>query len=556
MSKFLSIFALLFTTNAFALVDMKNANYAETWTDLMVPGSGYELRVQRTYNSRSLFNGIFGFGWCSDFETRLEVTAESNLMLTECGGGLEIPFTPKATTGSGKVDDTIKTIVSEVKKRNSDLSKKYFEDLEKELKENNFLRDEFSRQLKLKGKITPGTTFHANGRDVENILMKNNEYIRTMPDGTYQKFNMEGHLTFLYDRNGNYLKLEWKGSQLISVVDNNGRKLNFKYNPANKKVQEISGPNGLVAKYKFVGEDLKEATNSWKATFKHEYDDLHNMTKIEFPDKTTKTLTYNKDRDWVTAFKDRRGCTETYSYDVDKEDPKNHYWSTVVKKCGKEVTNKSTYEFFHRMRRDGLAKYLYRVRSDVNDNVTDITYHEVFGKPVTVTRNKETVIYNYFDNGLVKSRRDSQKQMNFEYKNSCQKVSEVATYILDPKKPDLKKPAKIITTKFIYEDKKCNLSAAQNSEGQSVKIQYDARGRIAVIEDQSKKIVKIKYEERFGKPWVVTRPGLGTITVSYKSDGQIDKVDSKEGPNVAVQVASIFNNLLDIIAPATAEANL
>jgi len=556
MNRFFLISAFLFSTTAFALVDMKNANYAETWTDLVVPGSGYELRVQRTYNSRSLFNGIFGFGWCSDFETRLEVTAESNLMVTECGGGLEIPFTPKLTVDKSKVAETIKTIVAEVKKRNGDLSKKYFEDLEKELQDNNFLRDEFSRQLKLKGKIAPGTAFYANGRDLENILLKNSEYIRTMPDGTYQKFNLDGRMTFLYDRNGNYLKLDWKGDQLLSVVDNNGRKLNMKYNSSNKKVQEITGPNGLVAKYKFNGEDLKEATNAWKTTYKHEYDDLHNMTKVDFPDKSSKVLTYNKDKDWVTAFKDRRGCNETYSYEVDKADPKNHYWSTVVKKCGAEVTNKSTYEFFHRMRKDGVAKYLYRVRSDVNDNITDITYHEVFGKPVTVTRNKETVIYNYMDNGLVKSRRDSQKQMNFSYQNACQKVSEVETHIFDPKKPDAKKPAKVITTKFVYEDKKCNLSTAQNTEGQSVKIQYDARGRIAVIEDQSKKIVKIKYEERFGKPWVVTRPGLGTITVSYKSDGQIDKVDSKEGPNVAVQVASIFNNLLDIIAPATAEASL
>lgn len=551
----LSVLLFFLTTNAFALVDMKNANYAETWTDIVVPGSGYELRVQRTYNSRSLFNGIFGFGWCSDFETRLEVTAESNLMLTECGGGLEINFTPKAAA-NGKVGDTIKTIVAEVRKRNGDLSKKYFDDLEKELQDNNFLRDEFSRQLKLKGKIAPGTTFLANGRDVESILLKNNEYIRTMPDGTYQKFNMDGKLTFLYDRNSNYLKLEWKGDQLASVTDNNGRKLNFKYGPSSKKVQEISGPNGLVAKYKFIGEDLKEATNAWKATFKHDYDDLHNMTKVDFPDKTSKTLTYNKDKDWVTAFKDRRGCTETYGYEVDKEDPKNHYWSTVVKKCGNEVTNKSTYEFFHRMRKDGVAKYLYRVKSEVNDNVTDITYHEIFGKPVTVTRNRDTVIYNYFDNGLVRSRKDRVKQMNFEYKNACQKVSGVETSLFDPAKPNEKKPTKVISTSFVYEDKKCNLSTAQNSEGQSVKIQYDARGRIALIEDQSKKIVKIKYEERFGKPSVVTRPGLGTITVSYKADGQIDKVDSKEGPNVAVQVASIFNNLLDIIAPATAEANL
>ena len=51
-------------------------------------------------------------------------------------------------------------------------------------------------------------------------------------------------------------------------------------------------------------------------------------------------------------------------------------------------------------------------------------------------------------------------------------------------------------------------------------------------------------------------PGLGTIQVSYKTNGEINKVDSKEGPSVAMQVASTFNNLLDIIAPATAELYL
>jgi hypothetical protein len=85
---------------------------------------------------------------------------------------------------------------------------------------------------------------------------------------------------------------------------------------------------------------------------------------------------------------------------------------------------------------------------------------------------------------------------------------------------------------------------------------YDNRGRIATITDQAKKVVKIEYEERYGKPAIVTRPGLGTIQVSYKTNGEINKVDSKEGPSVAMQVASTFNNLLDIIAPATAELYL
>jgi uncharacterized protein RhaS with RHS repeats len=85
---------------------------------------------------------------------------------------------------------------------------------------------------------------------------------------------------------------------------------------------------------------------------------------------------------------------------------------------------------------------------------------------------------------------------------------------------------------------------------------YDTKGRIATITDQAKKIVKIDYEERFGKPATVTRPGLGTVKVSYKPNGDIAKVDSAEGPSVASQVASTFNNLLEVISPATQELYL
>jgi hypothetical protein len=92
MRTILTALAFTFSSSvAFAIVDMKSANFSDNWTDLTVPGVGYDLRVNRSYNSRSLFNGLFGFGWCSDYETKIEVTPESNLKLTECGGGMGRP---------------------------------------------------------------------------------------------------------------------------------------------------------------------------------------------------------------------------------------------------------------------------------------------------------------------------------------------------------------------------------------------------------------------------------------------------------------------------------
>jgi YD repeat-containing protein len=273
--------------------------------------------------------------------------------------------------------------------------------------------------------------------------------------------------------------------------------------------------------------------------------------------------------DWVLTFRNRKGCLESYDYNMSKDDPKNHFWSNVTKKCGDKITNQSKYEFFHKPRPDGVGVYLYRVKTENNGAVTDVVYHEIFGKPISMIRDGKKTEYSYYGNGLVKTKKESGKLMAFEYKNACSKVSQVTLQTFDdngsvakrkassPRKPAKnEKPVHVVRTKFVYAAPKCNLAFADNSDGQTVRLKYDAQGRISQIEDQSKKLVTIKYESRFGKPSVVTRPGLGTIQVTYKGDGEIQKVESKEGPKVAVQVASIFNNLLDIIAPATTDAPL
>ncbi len=550
----LALMIAVWSTSAFAVVDMKTANFADTWVDLSAPGSGYDLKVQRTYNSRTIYSGIFGFGWCSDFETRLEVTPEGNLKVIECGAGAEITYSLKGFDGK-KVGQTVESILAEVKKRNPGMSSKSLADLTRDLKEDDFFREEFARRIGLKGSALKDATYYANGRENETVAKSADNYKRTLADGTYQLFDPVGRLLALYDRNGNSLKMVYQKDLLSGVVDNNGRRLTILYHPNTKRVRKITGPNGLTAQYTFKGEDLKEVRNAFKTKYSYDYDDVHNLTKISQPDGTTRQIKYNADKDWVTSYINEKGCVEKYEYKVNEDDPKNHYWSNVVKTCGTEVTNKSTYEFFHKMRSDGIGAYLFRVKSDVNGLISDVTYHETFGKPLIVIRGNFKTEYTYFDSGLVKTKKEQGRTTAFEYKNSCNKVSKVeVTYTDLNSKPE--KVLKQVSTTFNYDNKKCNLMTAQNSDGQTVKLKYDLRGRIETIEDQSKKLVKIKYEERFGKPEVVTRPGLGTIKVSYKGDGEIKSVDSKEGPRVAVQVASIFNNLLEIIAPAAGDVSL
>ncbi len=552
MKIFLSSLVFLFiSSTAFSIVDMRNANYADTWPDLIAPGNGFDLRVARTYNSRSLFNGMFGFGWCSDFETTIKTTPEGNIKLTECGGGLEVVYLPK-NFNPKSIEKTIDKIITKVRKKER-RNPAYLSSLSKQLRQDLKLREKYSQKYSIKEKFNPsGKKFYANGKEIDHFFIKNNFFHRILPDGSKEIFNKKGRLVRKIDKNRNFLKLTYKKNLLKEIIDNNGRKLLFKYYSNRKKVRQILGPNGLKSEYKFKNfDDLIWVKNSWNNTYKLAYDDLHNLLKLDYPDKTTKEITYNTKKDWVTSFKDREGCLETYKYGEDKKKPEFHYWSIVKKVCGKKIVNNSRYEFWYKKRSSDKKPYLYRVFSKINSNVTDILYHEIFGKPISLRHNNNKTTLSYFSNGLLRSKRTSEKLLTFKYNNKFKSVSEVTSIFYNTKGKKIKSRS----TSFDY-DGKGNLMFAKNTDGQKIWLTHDSKGRISSIKDQAKKIVRIKYESRFGKPSYVSRPGLGSIKVTYKLDGTIKQVKSKEGPRIAIQVASTFNNLLDIVAPATTEVSL
>lgn len=538
---------LLYHHQVGALVDMKTANYAQSWTDIEIPSAAnqFRMRVERTYNSRSLFEGMFGFGWCSSFETRIQVTPEGALRLIECGSGQETLFLARETHRKD-INRTIALISAQLKARKV-MDDKGIQKLAKELVSNHSLRAKYAGELKIKMDPKEGLRYAANGLEVESIIYSKGTYTRSLLDGTQMKFNKDGRLTHMYDSSGNYLKFEYDKGLIREVIDNNGRKLSFKYFN-NKKIKSINGPGGAIAEYKYMGlDDLAIVKNQWNNVYQYEYDGQHNLVKVGYPDKTTIQIGYNKEKDWVVKFVDRDKCVEDYSYELSKKEPKLHYWATVKKVCGKEVVNESKHEFIQKKRADGQI-YMHRVVSTINGNVTEIIYHEHFGKPTSIRRNAESTHYDYFPNGLVKAKSSGQGRLTFKYDRRTNKVSSVTTQIFNGK-------GKVVATKrtqFSY-DKRGNLTSAANSDGQKVTMTYDNKGRIKTILDQAKKLVRIQYEERFGKPSVVSRPGLGTIKVTYKSSGEIDKVTSAEGSTVAMQVASLFNNLLDILSPASPE---
>ncbi len=528
-----------------ALVDTKNANYTKTFVDISIPGSGLPLLVERTYNSRSLYRGMFGYGWCSNLETRLEVMPDNTLMIVECGGGLEIPYVSNMSKGSRQA--LIQRIMAEVKKKKG-LSKKYVSQVERDLKKSPLLQSELIRAFRLRGKAKAGETYRAVGRQGDYIQFTGSQYRRTLPNSQVQIFDQTGALIQEQDKSGNWIKIRRKKGKIVKVMDNKGRSLSFR---RKKGVLTITGPNGLKASYTIEGDNLLSVVNSKGEKYVHLYDSNHNLIKTRYPDGTYESLSYNKNRDWVMSFKDRRGCKERYKYVTNKRN-KDHYWTDVRKICGKRVTNISRYEFWNRKKPDG-SKYLYRARQKVNGLVADITYDGKTGSPLSVTRNRITTRYAYYGNGFLKSRLDPGRKVTFsKYNNKCKKPTQVLVQYIQNKKPVRK-----VQTQISYDAKKCHLTMAkQSGTGRWVVVKRDHLGRISEMRDQSKKRIIVAYDERYSKPKKITRPGVGSIQVFYNKAGQVDTGKTRTDPTVAAQVASVFNGFLEIISPVARNINI
>ena len=536
-----------------ATVNMKNANYSESFLDLKVEGEAYDLRIRRSYNSRSLFNGLFGFGWCSDFESSLNVTAEGTIKLTECGGGLERTFATKSFRYKN-LEQTIENIIGKERKKTPSLTRAALKSMRRKLQYDTVLREQLSRRHSLSGAVVSGKRYYNLNRDDEYIILNKGVYQRHFPGGRFERYSKAGKLLLVYDKNGNYLKIHYNKNKTIQrVVDNKGNQLNFRYKAGSNKVSQIIGPKGLKANYIFKGEDLFSVRNAWGNAYQYEYDNYHNLTSIKYPDKTSVQLTYNVDRDWVLTFQNRRKCLEKYVYRDNPKDPVNHYYSDLTKTCGKKVINKSSFEFVHKKRSDG-SLYLHRTVRKNNGVYSETVYHPGFGKPISKVKGGISTKYAYFDSGKLRLKESKYQKVSYEYKGHCGKVSRIVAIAKDPRRIVASKKNQKFTTFYEYSKKLCNLTKAASSLGQSLVLSYARGGRLSKMRDHSGRTLRFEFKSSSETVSKITLDGFGSIVFKYSSKGELLSAKSpKGGPLVAKRIFSIISDYEEILGPAKIE---
>ncbi|UFW64310.1 RHS repeat protein [Rhizobium laguerreae] len=460
---------------AHAIVDMKGANYSDTWTDLEISMKSDRWAVERTYNSRSLFNGIFGFGWCSSWETTLKVNGTGQIKVTECGGGSETVYNAPNFDIQGEMTSQIDLISTEVRRLRPDLTEKYIENLRAELRVNDFMREEFLRRMGASYYPLFSTTYVSSDMR-SSVIFNGRQFTRVQGYGRTEVFDDQGRLKRQKTSGGRWITLSYRDNKPVRVSHEDGPYLDLVYREDTAKIAKIKSSEGSEVNYVINFDDLREFTDPSGERVGYDYDSTHNLTRINFSDGSYKALTYNLEKDWVLSYRNRKGCVESYTYSLSADDPKNHFWSDVIKHCEGKTTNQSRYEFFHTFGDNGLI-YLKAEKFIVNGAVTQFHFDQL-GRPIEVERGDRVTFLSYDPLGrLVLVERADQVEER-AYDSSC----EGATFLERVRRDPVEVNSRVWIAKIKYSSL-CQILRLDRSDGVHLSFSYIGTGKVKIIDE-------------------------------------------------------------------------
>jgi len=477
-------------------VNVRNGNLYLPYTDFLIPCRGFPLEITRTYNSRSLDNGDFGFGW----------TFTYGIKVTKTKGMISI----KESDGS---------------------SSNYF--LSKERNPN--VRD----------------TLYLPVRGITRLLEKdNNGFIRISANGSKEYFDNTGRLIKKEDANGNILRIAYKHGYIDYVEDVGGRRLIFKYT-TNGKISSIEDPIGRVYKYKYDTRDnLIEFFSPAGQKTQFSYDSYHNLVQLTYPNATSTTFVYDHEKDLLLKETGPGLRTTTYQYILEDKDANSH--STIVIDS---LGHKTKYQYLTTM--NGMTLNIINPQENKTTKEYD-TYGNLVKtiKP----DGKETLYFYDGLNRLTKIFAPSGESWEFSFEPGfcCTEWSKFRapsgyhiiqqfdqhrnlTYITDSignsietRYDDYGNPVEIINvmgkkTQNIY-DKTGNLIFSKDFEGEINHFEYDTVGRLISIGYPTGSRMQIHYSHEnlitklvdgLGNQWEYQYDPMGNLISMKAPDGGV-----------------------------------
>ena len=523
------ILGLLFLAwGANANVALKNGNFFVGYTDVFYSG-GFEPKIERIYNSKTPYNGMFGQGWGNEYEVFLGVPGDGSLVVYEYGGGAENRFyanDPKVLDVAGAVEDLIKAAHQANEITNTDAEEIYRRKLTDDAV---FRGDEwikYQKQLLVTPHEVPmGTEFFSNRFSYQIITRVTEGYQRLSDNGYTELFNTRGQLIRVTDRNNNFIDLAYnQAGRLSRITDNYGRTIGLVFNPRGK-VERLVNSDGTFALYRYDDRDrLVYSVDVSGNVYEYSYDDHHNMTRIFYSDKTTMEMTYHSSElfENIHTVKDPDNIKTEYLYEFDKN-VKGQTWMAVRKRDpkGKMISN-DTYEYFSRINSAG-DEWTEAMITTIKGKRTETHYREGNGMPLRIISNGEEVGFEYDDQGRVIRKETSTKVTEVQYDSRFSKVILVQNYAK-------KSPQKITWSKFEY-DQTGNMILATNSANKSVRLAYDSTGRAIELIGGDKNRIQFEYDKDSRITLIrLIKPNGTTASMIVSEKDVAPKDDNEDSP--------------------------
>ena len=263
---------MLIPTLVFGGVNLKNGNFYITYTDIIVPGGDHDLEVTRTYNAKSIENGWFGFGWGSLYETKLAVSADGSVVVTENGSGAQTRFVPKEAVN---VESASKKIVEAMQKKEH-MNESVVKALVTRLNNDAEIRQAYSKKYNIETKLAEGSILYSNDRGIQAIAKEKDGYKRTNSDGRIDFFGNDGKLSKITDKNGYAIMFEYKDKQLYAIKDTQAKQIILEWYP-DGKIKSASSAGDKKTNYTYDTKgNLTQSLDVSGNSYKYDYDGNHN----------------------------------------------------------------------------------------------------------------------------------------------------------------------------------------------------------------------------------------------------------------------------------------
>lgn len=422
-------------------VEVASGNFDYNTRDLLVAGLGPDIDLSRTYNSRDMRKGPFGNGWVFSYDERITETTDGTQVfgISSNANGKREVFT--------RLDD---------------------------------------------GTYRPPAYAHSS-------LVKHNDRSFTLAEttGTVRRFDSDGKLTAVTDRNGNTLTLSYDSTGFpLSITDATGRAVQFTKG-ANGRVESFTDPANRTSRYAYDDAgNLTRFTDPLGNSTNYQYDSKNNLTAVLDPrGNRSAGATYDSENRVSVLFDGAE--TWTYIYQpalkrTTKRDSANRVW---------------TYEY-------GDAGNITK-RTDPTGKSELYTFDGNFNLTQATNQNGQKTSFTYDAAGNILSVTDA--------------LGNARTQTYEPvfNLPLTSKDQLGNTTRFEY-DAHGNLTRRVNPLGDSTQFQYDSKGQLVKEIDSAGGTTTYAYDA-FGNLTKTTNPLGDSDTATFDVIGRMSSQTDQEG---------------------------